>query len=243
MSGETARGFFTLLLSGLVGAAVACGPAPAPTPTASQHFPAASKSAPHFVDAYPHHGDLYTEAPRVVRVNFDFTLHPSSRLTVLKDGAPIPLGTTKLSENMLSISAPMEGNPGDGSYLVQYKACWPDQSCHDGEFAFRVEKARLSSYKDLTSQKEVTINMRGLKFEDANIIISRGTKVTWSNAEAIPHFVNTDPHPSHNGLQSLNSLDINLNETYSYTFDVLGEWGYHCSAHFPQGMVGKVVVR
>lgn len=231
-----------LLTLAWAGVAVACGQA-APAAVREQHTAAPPRSAPHFVDSYPNHGDVYTEAPRVVRVNFDFALQPRSTISIRKNGSPVEVGQKTLSENMISMSVAIHGNPGDGEYLVQYKSCWADQSCSDGEFAFRVDAKRLVSYKDLTGQPEVTVIMRGIKFEDPNIVVSKGAKVTWFNAEAAPHFVNTDPHPSHNGLRSLNSLDVNQGQTYSYVFDESGEWGYHCSAHVPQGMVGRVVVR
>ena len=44
-------------------------------------------------------------------------------------------------------------------------------------------------------------------------------------------------------LPDLNSLDIGQGKSYSYTFGRAGEWAYHCSAHYPQGMVGSVLVR
>ncbi|MBM3947272.1 MAG: plastocyanin, partial [SAR202 cluster bacterium] len=72
---------------------------------------------------------------------------------------------------------------------------------------------------------------------------SQGTKVVWTNNEAVPHFVNTDPHPSHNNLPGLNSLDLREGQSYTFTFVQAGEWAYHCSAHYPQGMVGSVLVR
>jgi len=36
------------------------------------------------------------------------------------------------------MSAPLPANVGKGLYQVDYKACWPDQSCHTGKFAFIV---------------------------------------------------------------------------------------------------------
>jgi plastocyanin len=95
----------------------------------------------------------------------------------------------------------------------------------------------------MTGKSEVMVDMKDLKFQPARIVVSRGTKVTWVNKEATIHFVNTDPHPSHNNLPGLNSLDVKEGQAYSYAFNQAGEWAYHCSAHFPQGMVGSVIVR
>ena len=138
---------------------------------------------------------------------------------------------------------PLPANSGDGLYVVDYKACWPDRSCHNGRFAFTVDGKSKTSYLDMTGKKEVSIDMRDIKFTPANIIISKGTRVTWTNRDPVDHFVNTDPHPSHNVLPGLNSLDLKQGATFSYTLNDVGEWGYHCSAHFPQNMVAKVIVQ
>ena len=72
--------------------------------------------------------------------------------------------------------------------------------------------------------------------------MSKGTKVVWTNGDGVAHFVNTDPHPSHNVLADLNSLDLAQGQSYSFTFTEVGEWGYHCSAHY-LSMVGRVIVQ
>ncbi|MSQ26164.1 MAG: hypothetical protein EXR49_07885 [Dehalococcoidia bacterium] len=57
------------------------------------------------------------------------------------------------------------------------------------------------------------------------------------------HFVNTDPHPTHNGLPQLNSTALKKGESYAFTFSSPGIFPYHCSAHVPEGMTGQVLVQ
>jgi methionine-rich copper-binding protein CopC len=93
--------------------------------------------APHFVLSTPEHADLLPRVPEKVRIEFDFNLHSSSNLTLTKDAKPV-VGV-KTSVRQLSIDATLPGDSGAGIYLARYKACWPDGSCHDGQFAFEVE--------------------------------------------------------------------------------------------------------
>jgi plastocyanin len=199
-------------------------------------------TTPHFVDSAPMHGAKFALVPDQVLINFDFTLHEDSEITVTRDGAPLTIGKTTLGDKKLSLSATLPKDAGDGLYVVKYKACWPDRSCHNGQFGFTVDSKAKSSYLDLTGKSEVTLHLKGVQFTPPSIIISKGTKVTWVNDDPVIHFVNSDPHPSHNAVPALNSLEIKQGESYSYTFDQAGEWAYHCSAHVPQNMFGRIIV-
>ncbi len=199
--------------------------------------------AAHFVDSAPAHGDTFTVVPEKVLINTDFTLHEISSIVVEVDGESIDAGTTMIGLRKLSLEAELPRDAGDGLYVVTYTACWPDQSCHEGRFAFTVDSQKGSAYLDMTGQDEVVVSMKDLRFGPASIVVSSGTKVTWKNDEAVVHFVNSDPHPSHNFLEDLNSLELSQDDSFTYTFDEAGEWPYHCSLHVPAGMVGRVVVQ
>jgi plastocyanin/methionine-rich copper-binding protein CopC len=200
--------------------------------------------APHFVDAYPVHGDLLTQTPEEIVLNFNFTLQPDSAVKISRDGKTVQSGTVDISENRLSMRAPFAGSGGDGIYRVDYKACWPDGSCHDGTVGFVVDSSEITEFVDLRGESAVTIRMiEGLRFDVPRILISTGTTVTWVNDDSIDHFVNSDPHPSHNLLGDLNSLDLAAGAEFTFTFDEPGAWGYHCSAHFNRGMIAQVVVQ
>jgi plastocyanin len=62
----------------------------------------------------------------------------------------------------------------------------------------------------------------------------------WTNQDGFTHFVNSDPHPSHNGVPELNSTALEKGQSYSFTFAVPGVYGYHCSAH--TNMTAQVLV-
>ena len=177
----------------------ACGEDTAPT----AEFPN-KITAPHFVNSYPNHEDVLVQAPEVVVLNFNSnsTLHPPSTITVTHDSDPINLGTASVSDNPLSMKALFEEQPGAGVYHVEYTACWPDGSCHEGGFGFMVDAESINDYIDLRGQSAVTIHMKeGERFDPSQIIISPGTMVTWINDVPTTHFVNSDPHPSHNVIE------------------------------------------
>lgn len=239
-------GMLTLIVLTFV--ATACsGEEPSPKPAANTQKDGAKLPdqffAAHFVDSYPNHGELFAQVPDRAQIDFNFTLSEVSSISVIKDGKPIETGKLTLGPRNLTMLATLPGMAGNGSYLVKYKACWPDRSCHDGQFAFTVDGATTATYLDMTGKSEVQVDLKALKFQPSNIILSKGTRVTWTNRDSVPHFANTDPHPSHNVLAGLNSLTLNEGQTYSFTFTEPGEWGYHCSAHFPQGMVARVIIR
>lgn len=198
--------------------------------------------AAHFVDSAPKHGDAFAQVPEKVVINFNFTLSDVSTIAVLKDDKPLTVGKVAFAANLLSMSATLPKDAGDGLYLVKYKACWPDKSCHEGQFAFKVDSKMGKAYVDMTGKNEVTIRLKDVKFNPSLVIVSKGTKVTWINDDPVTHFVNTDPHPSHNYLPALNSLGIKQGETYAFTFDRPGEFAYHCSAHVPDGMTAHIIV-
>ena len=106
-----------------------------------------------------------------------------------------------------------------------------------------VDDTSNSTYVNMTSQSQVTIRMKEIKFTPALVRVSPGTRVTWMNDDPIGHFVNSDPHPSHNAFPNLNSFEIGKGASYSFTFNQPGEWAYHCSAHFPANMFGRVIVQ
>ncbi|MBI2863736.1 MAG: copper resistance protein CopC [Chloroflexi bacterium] len=225
------------------------GPAARPTAPGATPGPAAGPAfqtphqikSPHFVDSYPSHGQALRQSPEEIVMNFDFDLHPDSLIDVTRDGAPVDVAETVVEPNGLTMRAALGEMTGDGVYVVTYKACWPDGSCHDGQFAFAVDSG-MASYIDMTGKEAISIDMAGLAFQPAKVVVSKGTTVTWTNGEGALHFVNSDPHPSHNALPDLNSRSLGENESYHYTFSRVGEWVYHCSAHYPQGMTASVIV-
>lgn len=80
--------------------------------------------------------------------------------------------------------------------------------------------------------KEVAIE--DFAFTPATITVKKGTTVTWTNKDSVSHTVTGD---SDGGPDS--ELFGN-GESYSFTFNAVGTFAYHCAPH-PQ-MTGTVIV-
>ena len=135
----------------------------------------------------------------------------------------------------------MDQTAPDGLYTVNYKACWPDGSCDEGSFQFVIDKSMSSQFEDMTSQSQVTIDMKNIAFVPQNIKISKGTKITWTNSDSVSHYVNTDSHPAHTYQADQNSEELKPGDSYAYTFNQSGIYPYHCSAH-ASTMIANILV-
>lgn len=76
--------------------------------------------------------------------------------------------------------------------------------------------------------------MTGNKFVPSTITVTAGTTVKWTNKEAVIHTVTSD-----NGV--FNSVDLGMNQEFSFKFTTVGTYPYHCIHHL--GMNGAVIVQ
>jgi len=79
------------------------------------------------------------------------------------------------------------------------------------------------------------VRLENIAFSPANIIVDAGTTVTWTNYDSAGHTVTSDDG------DDLKSPLVGQNGTFSRTFDVPGEYYYHCEPH--PWMEGLVTVR
>ena len=198
---------------------------------------------PHFLDSTPLHGETYASQPINVTLNFDFDLATESEISVTStNNKEWTVGEVIIEDNKTALKKDLEQNMPDGSYLVLYKACWFDKSCHEGQFSFKIDSSKVSEYQGMRKKQEVTIDMENIKFNPAKIVISPGTKVVWKNLEEAGHFINTESHPEHTYFPEQNSTEIKKGGDFSLVFEKPGQYNYHCSAHVPQGMLGSIIV-
>ncbi len=102
------------------------------------------------------------------------------------------------------------------------------------------------------SGKEAAVHMtNALTYVPAEVTITVGQNVLWTNTSSLTHTVTADPSlaqdPSHvqlpEGAQPFNSGDMAPGATFRHTFDVPGTYVYFCIPHEAMGMVGRIVVR
>jgi plastocyanin/methionine-rich copper-binding protein CopC len=189
------------------------------------------KKTPHYESSTPANDMVLAAPPPNVTIDFNFDLAGDSSIEIAKDGKAYGSGETSIDENKLALRRSMKQDAPDGSYLVKYTACWPDGSCHDGQFSFRIDRTKANAFTDMRGQKEITVKMSHIMFEPRELRISKDTKVTWVNDDGAIHYVNTDSHPAHTHIPGFNSKALNKGGSYSFTFNETGAYPYHCSAH------------
>lgn len=203
------------------------------------------KKSAHYESNTPAHGAVLAGVPINVVIDFNFDLAKPSEIKILGNpsaGSTSSLqagsgqvdygeGETIIDSNKLALRRNMQKNAPDGLYTVEYNACWPDKSCHEGNFQFRIDRSKAQNFEDQTGRNEVTVKLSNTKFVPENIRISKGTKVTWVNDDNTDHYINTDSHPAHTYFPQQNSKVLKKGDTFSLVFDKPGIYPYHCSAH------------
>ncbi len=200
------------------------------------------KKSAHYESNTPEHGSTLAGVPINVVINFNFDLAKPSEIKILKDGKDYGTGETVIDDNKLAMRRNMDPGSADGLYTVEYNACWPDKSCHDGSFQFAIDRSKAGSFLDQTGKNEVTIRMSQIKFNPQNIKVSKGTKITWINDDPVEHYVNTDSHPAHTYYPAQNSKALGKGDRFSLVFNTVGIYPYHCSAH-ADSMIGLILVK
>lgn len=89
-------------------------------------------------------------------------------------------------------------------------------------------QTQQSSTGSSDQQSGTTITYDGKAFNPASITVKKGTVVTWTNNSDKSVWVASNPHPTHTGLPGFDKLrGMGKGESYSYTFDKTGSFGYH----------------
>jgi len=83
---------------------------------------------------------------------------------------------------------------------------------------------------------KTAVSIQNYAFAPADITISAGTTVTWTNNDSVAHTVTS----ASGAPVAFNSGIMNPGGTYSYTFTVAGTYAYYCQIH--PFMLGNVTV-
>lgn len=200
------------------------------------------KKSAHYESNTPAHGAVLASTPVNIVIDFNFDLALPSSISITNDGKEYGIGDTMIDSNKLAMRRSFNSDAPDGIYTVSYKACWPDTSCHDGNFEFAIDRLLANSYENMTGKSEMIIKLSDIEFKPKNIKVSRGTKITWINDDSTDHYVNTDSHPAHTYYPSQNSRVLKKGDSYTLTFTTIGAYPYHCSAH-ADTMTGSILVQ
>lgn len=123
-----------------------------------------------------------------------------------------------------------------------------DETNSDGHH--NTDNSELGELVDLTSQSEVSMDIKDFKYEQPNIRVKKGTTVTWTNQDTVQHNVMKE-HDNDEAAHDPPTKDevepdvlagqlLAKGESYSFTFNEVSNIPYHCSPH--PYMKGSVTV-
>ena len=79
-----------------------------------------------------------------------------------------------------------------------------------------------------------SVSIQNFAFNSANVTVTPGTTVTWTNNDGASHTVTDDSG-------AFESQTLNEGQSYSHAFNTAGFFHYHCAFH--PSMVGTVTVK
>lgn len=128
-----------------------------------------------------------------------------------------------------------------GIYIIN-KPDDPDSSNSNQPTADSMDMSEMATDQQPTQASDqvqsgtVEMDIAGSAYQKSDITIKKGTTVVWTNQDAIEHDVTPDEeNPAFEGSELLSR-----GQSYSFTFNEVGTYTYHCTPH--PFMTGSVTV-
>ena len=86
----------------------------------------------------------------------------------------------------------------------------------------------------------LTVTLEQNRFFPTSLTVKQGDTVTFTNNDATPHQLASDPHPAHTGYTPLNAGIIATGSSVTVRFTKKGSFVYH--DHLNPTITGKIVV-
>jgi len=77
------------------------------------------------------------------------------------------------------------------------------------------------------------VNIKNMQFDPQIKNIFQGDSITFTNQDNVPHLIVSD-----NNLAGFKSPELAPGQSFTFKFDQVGRWGYHCQLH--SSMVGTI---
>jgi len=92
-----------------------------------------------------------------------------------------------------------------------------------------------------SESQEFMVDITSSGFSPKALEISQGDTVTWTNKDSASSWPASNNHPTHNIYPGFDaSRGLRDGESYSFTFDKVGTWGYH--DHLSLSHTGTIIV-
>ena len=105
-----------------------------------------------------------------------------------------------------------------------------DDSNHEStqtESSASPETSAITRAEDIKTG-EVAVTIKNRAYSPKTLTVTKGTTITWTNEDSIQHNVISDSDSEQNGLDG---PLLNKGQSYSFTFDTVGVYTYHCTPH------------
>ena len=107
-------------------------------------------------------------------------------------------------------------------------------------FAPKNTSQDMTNYRHPREGAVIRISASG--FTPQVVQIQKGQSVQWINNDSNPHQIASDPHPTHTGYPGLESNALIHGDSFTFTFDKTGKFGYHDHLN-PLKLLGTVIVK
>jgi plastocyanin len=91
-----------------------------------------------------------------------------------------------------------------------------------------------SSTSAVSGTPVAAVNVSNFAFDPNVLKVAKGTTVSWTNKDSAAHTVTSD-------TKVFDSGNMAQGATYSFTFNDIGDFSYHCTYH--SGMTAKISVQ
>ncbi|HLD80304.1 MAG TPA: plastocyanin/azurin family copper-binding protein [Candidatus Nanoarchaeia archaeon] len=137
--------------------------------------------------------------------------------------------------------------------LALLVACSPEQVVPETEEPVVPEEQTAptptETEEEVVPSSEHTVRITSSGFEPKTLTIKTGTTVTFTNEDSNQHWPASAMHPTHTAYPESGGCigskfdackGLAQGESFSFTFNEIGSWGYH--DHLRASMTGKIVV-
>lgn len=133
--------------------------------------------------------------------------------------------------------------------MLFLSSCAQQEEIYDEEEELIIEEEPVEEEPTIAEEEQQTtqiIDITSQGFSPSSLTINVGDTVMWNNEDNQDHWPASAVHPTHTVYpgsslcEGFDSCSISSGGSWSFTFNEVGEWGYH--DHLSPGKTGKIIV-
>lgn len=194
-----------------------------------------------YLSSFPLHKDVLVKSPVSVVLDFKRPITDGSTLIVVRDKKGYNLGNVEIDPEGRTMRVSLKEDAPNGLYDVTYEACFDDGVCQDGFFQYIVDSNAHENYTKMKMRRDVVISNSNHTFDNAQVIVSKGTKITWVNDWNESMFIRTYPDQTSTYYPIMNSAEIKPGQSFSLFLEKEGVYPY-AGVYEDSRVLGVIVV-